>query len=267
MLVKDFSESDIRADPTNPNHLIGSSKWFVSPEGYNHLLGFYESWNGGLAWPVQGHIPGYEGWTDNTDPVGAFDGFGNYYEFILPYQFYYNPDGTHNFQINQNKEPNPIVPAQVVSMAVHPAHPIADVPMSQSWITTHNGSLDIVAPYDSKGLEPDKQWMAIDTNPSSPHYNNTTFRDGIEETFVVGPRIKGGPHRGADPLYMAWEDYSAGADNIILTASYDGGLTWSPRLQANDNSSAVDEFQPNLAAAANGTVSVAFYDRRLACPA
>jgi len=377
MLVKDFSESDIRADPTNPNHLIGSSKWFVSPEGYNHLLGFYESWNGGLTWPVQGHIPGYEGWTDNTDPVGAFDGFGNYYEFILPYQFYYNPDGTHNFQINQNKEPNPIVPAQVVSMAVHPAHPIADVPMSQSWITTHNGSLDIVAPYDSKGLEPDKQWMAIDTNPSSPHYNriyvmwvvfsgcctarpfasfadarpdgshtdwstpvalptpgynpqgdsyllphidasgnvytpvvntapkkgyccdqilldkssdggmsyqfvstvatniaappfhynNTTFRDGIEETFVVGPRIKGGPHRGADPLYMAWEDYSAGADNIILTASYDGGLTWSPRLQANDNSSAVDEFQPNLAAAANGTVSVAFYDRRLACPA
>jgi hypothetical protein len=34
----------------------------------------------------------------------------------------------------------------------------------------------------------------------------------------------------------------------------------------NDNSSAVDEFQPNLAAASNGTVSVAFYDRRLACP-
>src|SRR5437667_1850898 len=158
MLVKDFSESDIRADPTNPNHLIGSSKWFVSPEGYNHLLGFYESWNGGLTWPVQGHIPGYEGWTDNTDPVGAFDGFGNYYEFILPYQFYYNPDGTHNFQINQNKEPNPIVPAQVVSMAVHPAHPISYVQMSQSWITTHNGSHDIVVPSVSMGLSPDNQW-------------------------------------------------------------------------------------------------------------
>ena len=31
--------------------------------------------------------------------------------------------------------------------------------------------------------------------------------------------------------------------------------------------SPVDEFQPNLTVAANGTVSVNFYDRRLACPA
>jgi len=72
-LVKDHSESDIRVDPTNPQHVIGSSKWFVSAEGYNHLLGFYESFDGGKTWPVQGHIPGYEAWTDNTDPVGAFD--------------------------------------------------------------------------------------------------------------------------------------------------------------------------------------------------
>src|SRR5438874_13536766 len=90
MLVKDHSESDLRVDPTNASHLIGSSKWFVSPEGYNHLLGFYESFDGGTSWTVQGHIPGYEGWTDNTDPVGAFDGFGNYYEFVLAYQFFYN---------------------------------------------------------------------------------------------------------------------------------------------------------------------------------
>src|SRR5207302_11112149 len=47
MLVKDHSESDIRVDPTDPMHLIGTSKWFVSPEGYNHLLGFYESFDGG----------------------------------------------------------------------------------------------------------------------------------------------------------------------------------------------------------------------------
>jgi hypothetical protein len=61
MLVKDHSESDIRVDPTNPKHLIGSSKWFVSAEGYNHLLGFYESFDGGQTWSIQGHIPGYEG--------------------------------------------------------------------------------------------------------------------------------------------------------------------------------------------------------------
>src|SRR5215471_20239404 len=87
-LVKDHSESDIRVDPSNPLHLIGSVKWIVSAEGYNHLTGFYESFDGGTTWPVQGHVPGYEGWTDNTDPVGAFDGFGNYYQLDLPYQFY-----------------------------------------------------------------------------------------------------------------------------------------------------------------------------------
>src|SRR6266702_686475 len=166
MLVKNHSESDIRVDPTNPLHLIGSSKWVVSAEGYNHLLGFYESFNGGATWST-GHIPGYEGWTDNTDPVGAFDGFGNYYEFILPYQFFYNSDGTHNSTVGTPLEPNPAEPAEAVAMAVRPHGATAPA----NWITTHAGHPDFVASYDSVGNEPDKQWMTIDTNPASPHYN------------------------------------------------------------------------------------------------
>lgn len=368
MLVKDHSESDIRVDPTNPQHLIGSVKWFASPEGYNHLLGFFESWDGGKTWPVQGHIPGYEGWTDNTDPVGAFDSYGNYYEFVLPYQFYYNSDGSHDFQTNQNREPNPSVAAEAVSISVRPH----GATTATQWITTHNGGPDYVATYPSKGREPDKQWIAIDANPRSPHFNriyvmwtlfdsrsavpyvsyadarpdgthtdwatpqvlptaggnpqgdtyllphvdgngvvyttltnagpkkgfccdsilldrstdggatwtsvstvagaiaappftyaNTTFSDGIEDTFAVGQRAL----NGAYPLYVSWEDYSAGVDNVILAASYDGGATWSAPIQVNDNATGVDEFQPNLTAAPDGTVSVAFYDRRLACPA
>jgi hypothetical protein len=373
MLAKDHSESDIRVDPTNPLHVIGSSKWFASAEGYNHLLGFYESFDGGKTFTIQGHIPGYEGWTDNTDPVGAFDGFGNYYEFVLPYQFYYNVDGSHNFQINQNKEPNPTVAAEVVSVAVHPhvANPSAQT--VTNWIVTHNGGLDVIAAYPAKGREPDKQWIAIDTNPASPHYNriyamwtlfdsltavpfvsfadarpdgthtdwstpqvlptpgfnpqgdtyllphvdpsgavyttitnftpkqgfccgqiildastdggvtwanvgtvasdiavpgltynNTTFRTGIENTFAVGRHLSA---QGRYPLYVSWEDFSAGVNNVILSASYDGGATWSAPIQVNDNAAPADEFQPNLTVAANGTVSVAFYDRRLACPA
>src|SRR5256886_7711045 len=138
MLVKDHSESDIRVDPTNPNHLIGQSKWFVSAEGYNHLLGFYESFDGGTTWSVQGHIPGYEGWTDNTDPVGAFDSYGNYYEFILAYQFFYNKDGSHNFTVGSSQEPNPVVPAEVVAVAVHPH----GATKATDWITTHKGQPD-----------------------------------------------------------------------------------------------------------------------------
>src|SRR4051794_32488938 len=106
MRVKDHSESDIRVDPTDSNHVIGQSKWFVSAEGYNHLLGFYESQDGGQTWPVQGHVPGYEGWTDNTDPVGAFDPWGNFYSLVLGYQFYYSKSGGDAFK----KRPEPTKP-------------------------------------------------------------------------------------------------------------------------------------------------------------
>ena len=367
VLVKDHSESDLRVDPTNPSHLIGSSKWIVSPEGYNHLLGFYETFDGGQNWRVQGHIPGYEGWTDNTDPVGAFDSFGNFYEFVLAYQFFYDSTGTHDFNLGTPQEPNPGEPAEVVSVAVRPHGATSAI----QWITTHNGGPDFVATYDSIGNEPDKQWITIDTNPTSPHVNrvyvmwvdfhnrvpvpfvafadaradgshtdwsapqplplppqqpqgdtyllphvdpngvvyttltnfnpkkgfccasivldkstdggntwsvvstvvpniapppliypNTTFRDGIENTFTVSSVLENGHY----PLYVSWESFSAGVDNIILSGSFDGGATWSAPIQVNDNASPVDEFQANLTVAADGTVSNAFYDRRLACP-
>ena len=94
-------------------------------------------------------------------------------------------------------------------------------------------------------------------------YANTTFTDGIDNTFTVGP-VK---VHGQYPLYIAYNDDSAGVSNVMLTASFDGGQTWTSPIQVNDNASPVDEFQPNVAAAANGTVSVNFYDRRLDCPA
>lgn len=380
MLVKDHSESDIRIDPTNPLHLIGQSKWVVSPEGYNHLLGFYESFDGGKTWPVQGHVPGYEGWTDNTDPVGAFDSYGNFYAINLPYQFFYKGDA-HDFQTG-SAEPNPTLPNEVISMSVRPEHASARNAPPTDWIVTNtSGQPDYIATYDSNSLGngPDKEWLTIDTNqklangndnpnfdkvyamwvdfhgptpvpwvstatalsngthtpwsapvklpsPSNtpqgvtyllPHvdgngvvyttltnsdpkkhyccdeisvdkstdggttwtiagivngniapppleYANTQFRDGIEDTFTVGAvAIK-----GVYPLYVAYEDYSLGHGNVILAASYDGGATWNPNtfVQVNDNSSPVDAFQPNLTASSKGTVSVAFYDRRLSCP-
>jgi hypothetical protein len=370
MTVKNHSESDLRVDPTNPLHLIGSSKWAVSAEGYNHLLGYYESFDGGVTWPNQGHIPGYEGWTDNTDPVGAFDTFGNYYSLILPYEFYYNADGSHNFKTNPNIEPNPSVPAEAITIAILHKHGAKDAPV---WSTSRGAQMDVVAPYPAKGREPDKQWITIDINPASPHLNriyamwtvfdsfsavpwvsyadarsdgthtpwsapqklptagsnpqgdtyllphadgngtvyttltnfepnggfcctniildrstdggvtwqsvsnviteviappliypNTTFRDGIEDTFAVGPkRLANGQY----PLYVSWEDHSAGFGNLILSASFDGGLTWSAPIQVNDNMNpSIDALQPNLTTAADGTVVLAFYDRRLACP-
>ena len=364
LLVKDHSESDIRVDPTNATHLIGQSKWIVNAEGYNHQNGFYESFDGGATWPVQGHVPGYEGWTDVTDPVGAFDPYGNFYSLLLPYNFYYDKFGFHRFD-NGTNQTNPTVPPEAISVSVRPHGATGP----NDWITTHNGHPDFIATaQNAHSNDPDKQWIAIDTNPSSPcfgtvyamwtifvynpayiyvstatanpngthsdwssaqvlptisgkpwdtyllphvapdgtiwttitnnpqkkdfstadvyvisskdcgktwtsplpvvsdllvpTYENTTFREGIVNTFALGQR-KVADHY---PLYVSYEDGSAGLSNVYLTASYDDGHSWTTPIRVNDNAGPTEALQPNLDVAPNGVASVAFYDRRLPCP-
>ena len=366
-LVKDHSESDIRVDPTNAQHVIGQSKWFVNAEGYNHLNGFYESFDGGRSWPVQGHVPGYEGWTDNTDPVGAFDAWGNFYSLVLAYSFYYDKAGNHKYN-NGSNQTNPTVPPEAVAVAVRPH----GAQTASDWKTRlPNGQPDYVTTAKNANTsDPDKQWIVIDTNRSSPcfgtvyamytvfvlnpsvvfvstatahadgthtawsapqelptvngkrwdsyllphvapdgtvytpvtnnpsqqgfanadvtlisssdcgahwtspqpivsginvpTYKNTTFREGIVDSFGVGSQLVNGHY----PLYLAYEDGSTGVSNIWLTASYDGGQSWREPILVNDNAAPVDELQPNLTVdGATGKIAVAFYDRRLPCPA
>jgi hypothetical protein len=97
-----------------------------------------------------------------------------------------------------------------------------------------------------------------------PTYSNTTFREGILNTFAVGNQRIGGFY----PLYVSYEDQSTGNSNVYLTASYDGGASWTTPFLVNDNPPGEDTeaLQPNLGVAPDGTVAVAFYDRRLACP-
>src|SRR5205823_1997166 len=87
--------------------------------------------------------------------------------------------------------------------------------------------------------------------------------EGIVNTFAVGTKKVGKYY----PLYVSYEDAASGLSNVYLTASYDNGRTWSAPIQVNDNAGPTEALQPNLNVAPNGTVSVAFYDRRLACPA
>jgi hypothetical protein len=358
--AKDFSESDLHIDPTNAQHLIGISKWVVNSEGYNHLTGFFESFDGGATWPQLGHIPGYEGWTDNSDPVGAFDPWGNFYAVVFPYQFSYLASGQHFFL---SPDVNPSLPRSGLGIAVRP-HAAAT---ATAWNTTHGGQLDLIERTPFNGNETfDKQWMAIDTNRRSRHfgrvyvtwaignqdrdlriygsyadarangthtnwsrprlvlaqtlgtgdngslprvapdgtvwltttsfrnnnepftmsltssrdggrswarrrvilrhnvdgYRNTTFRAAFGEAFVVGPRKIGRFY----PLYVAYEQSGVSTTKLFIRRSLDGGKHWSGAIQVNDGPAASDALQPNLAVAPNGTVAVAFYDRRLACP-
>jgi hypothetical protein len=194
--VKDHSESDLRIDPTSPGHLIGQSKWVVNAEGYNHLLGFYESFDGGATWPVQGHVPGYEGWTDNTDPVGAFDPWGNFYSLLLPYQFYYGNGGVHKFD-NGSNQTNPTVPPEAIAVAVHPHATLPSRTPAASWITTHDGHPDyLMTAKNANTNDPDKQWIAIDTNPASPHYGRVY---AMWTVFVINPSVIYESHADARP--------------------------------------------------------------------
>jgi hypothetical protein len=92
---------------------------------------------------------------------------------------------------------------------------------------------------------------------------NTTFRDGITESFAASPTYPG-------HLYLAYEDWNGTKMNVKFTQSTDGGGTWSAPATVNDNVDSpgvpTDQFQPSVAAGPNGAVAVAFYDRRLACP-
>jgi hypothetical protein len=199
MRVKDHSESDIRVDPTDPLHLIGQSKWAISAEGYNHLNGFYESFDGGLTWPIQGHVPGYEGWTDNTDPVGAFDPWGNFYSLVLPYQFYYDKQGFKKYD-NGSNQTNPTVPPEAIAVSVRPA----DSDDANDWITTHNGQPDYVdTAKNANTSDPDKQWISIDTNPLSPHYRRVY---AMWTVFVINPSVLYVSHADArrDGTHTDW---------------------------------------------------------------
>ena len=256
LLVKDHSESDIRVDPTNPRHLIGISKWFVNAEAYNHLAGFFESFDGGVTWPQQGHVPGYEGWTDNSDPVGAFDPWGNYYAVLLPYMFDYDSTGRHNF----SGRVNPALPRSGIGIAVRPH----GAQTADTWLTAHDGRIDFVATTPLDGLNVfDKQWIVIDGNRKSRQFgrvyvmwavggddsslrifeSHADARENGSHSNWSTPKLalrraSGLADNGALPQVApdgtVWLEASASGDanrpfTATLTSSRDGGATWGAR--------------------------------------
>ena len=266
MLVKDHSESDLHVDPTNPRHLIGVSKWFTNAEGYNHLTGFFESFDGGTTWPQQGHIPGYEGWTDNSDPAGAFDPWGNFYAVILPYMFTYDSAGAHTFLAQTL---NPSLPRMALGIAVRPH----GASTAGAWLTARNGRPDYVATAPFADLPTfDKQWIAIDTNRRSKHFGRVYVSWAIgnadEEGEAGGDQYASGPaqasltiyesHADAHPdgTHTAWStpkpafrSRSGSGDNGSIPRIAPNGTVWMTTSSFRGNGVV---FTPSLTSSANG---------------
>ncbi|MBN1661181.1 MAG: hypothetical protein JXA93_22505, partial [Anaerolineae bacterium] len=80
--LNDFSEVMVYLDPTDPDHLLGASKFFYYPAGYDFYTGVFESYDGGLTW-TQFQPAGVEVYSLTSDPVTTFDHAGNGYFTLL----------------------------------------------------------------------------------------------------------------------------------------------------------------------------------------
>jgi hypothetical protein len=135
---------------------------------------------------------------------------------------------------------------------VYTAFPSSTFPVADIWLLkSYDGGQTFSGPYH------------VISFPSFPFLTlpNTTFRDGISDSFAVSP--------SNGHLFIAMEVYHGKGIDVQLIESTDGGLTWSQPIYVNDAETVddgTDQFQPTVAIAPNGIVAVAFYDRRLPCP-
>ncbi len=77
------------------------------------------------------------------------------------------------------------------------------------------------------------------------------------------PDVAVDPNNGT--LYAVWSDgrFSGGAhDDVALSRSTDGGLTWSSPIKINQTPNNTAAFTPSVEVSANGTVAVTYYDFR-----
>lgn len=80
--VTDYSEVMLAIDPTDPDHLLGCSKFFFDPAAYKHYTGVFESYDGGRTWSRL-QPDGVEVYAKTSDPVTTFDELGNGYFTLL----------------------------------------------------------------------------------------------------------------------------------------------------------------------------------------
>jgi hypothetical protein len=65
-------------------------------------------------------------------------------------------------------------------------------------------------------------------------------------------------------LYLTWSDKGPRDADILFTTSKDHGQTWSTPMRVNDDpiGNGANQFQPQMAVAPNGVVSISFFDTR-----
>ena len=81
-IVTDFSEVMVSLDPTDPDHLLGCSKFFFDSPNYGFYTGVFESYDSGSTW-TQLQPADAENYDYTSDPVTTFDDQGDGYFTLL----------------------------------------------------------------------------------------------------------------------------------------------------------------------------------------
>jgi hypothetical protein len=66
-------------------------------------------------------------------------------------------------------------------------------------------------------------------------------------------------------LYLSWSDKSRGDADILFATSKDRGQSWTAPVRVNDDPlrNGANQFQPQMVVAADGVISISFFDTRL----
>jgi hypothetical protein len=223
------SETSIAIDPRDTSHLVAGSNEIARLP----MRGYFSS-DGGRSWggvdlPLPPPLTN-NGFDFGSDPGVAWDALGNvYYSYIV---VFFSAGGA----INGSE--------MAVARSSDDGHT-----WKATFFSMHRGG----AKFN------DKPMIAVDTNPSSPFFNNvyvawdtTNGNNGVPsstgievsrstdhgKTFsspVFASQTLAGPHFGigADPfvgpdgtLYVAWHDFVG--NRIAVSSSTDGGLSFGP---------------------------------------
>lgn len=219
------NEPNIAVDPTDPLHMVASSNDY---DGAGDQ--FYTTFDGGQTWKT-GDMSLEGAHRTGSDPVTAFDPkSGNVIHSSLNYRF--TPDG--------QSTDGDVVASASTDGGITWGNPVV--------VADGQG-----ADKDPQQIFNDKEWLVVDSNPSSPYYGRA---------------------------YMTWTRFFARNGKTLESPiweshSDDGGLTWTTPHEISGSSSSFctyqeagpasqcDEDQASVpTVGSNGTVYVAFLNEQ-----
>ena len=137
-----------------------------------------------------------------------------------------------------------------------------------------NGTLVIASPYiDLMSGRIPTRLLAISSRDGGSTWNTPVLVATIHDIDGIFPperyRNLSLPAFACDPqtgqLYLTWSDKGTGDADILFTTSKDHGMTWSVPIRVNDDPirTRANQFQPQMAVAPDGVISISFFDTRL----